>query len=57
MTLRTRVTLAAGVAVLLAVVGLSVAVHVVVRANLRHEVDESCATARRMTTASRSTRC
>jgi two-component system sensor histidine kinase MprB len=41
MTLRTRVTLAAGVAVLVAVVAVSVAVFVVVRGNLRDQIDDS----------------
>jgi len=40
-TLRTRVTLAAGIAILVAVLGLSIAVHMVVRANLRDQIDES----------------
>jgi two-component system sensor histidine kinase MprB len=40
-TLRTRVTLAAGVAVLLAVVAVSVAVYVVVRDNLHEQIDAS----------------
>jgi len=39
--LRTRVTLGAGFAVLLAVVAVSIAVHVVVRGNLRDQVDAS----------------
>lgn len=41
MTLRTRVTLAAGVAVLLAVVAVSIAVYIVVRNNLRDQIDQS----------------
>ena len=41
MTLRNRVTLAAGVAVLVAVVAVSAAVFVVVRANLRDQIDDS----------------
>lgn len=41
MTLRTRVTLAAGFAVLLAVVAVSGAVYVVVRDNLRDQIDDS----------------
>lgn len=41
MTLRARVTLAAGAAVLVAVVAVSVAVFVVVRANLRDQIDDS----------------
>ncbi|HWC11500.1 MAG TPA: HAMP domain-containing sensor histidine kinase [Acidimicrobiales bacterium] len=41
MTLRTRVTLAAGGAVLLAVVAVSVTVFLVVRGNLRDQVDDS----------------
>ncbi|MGH2350743.1 MAG: hypothetical protein ACRDJN_03905, partial [Chloroflexota bacterium] len=41
MTLRTRVTLAAGVAVLLAVVAVSVAVYAVVRDNLHAQIDQS----------------
>jgi len=41
MTLRTRVTLAAGFAVLLAVVAVSVAVYVVVRGNLHAQIDDS----------------
>lgn len=41
MTLRTRVTLAAGIAVLIVVLGLHAAVFTVVRANLRDQVDES----------------
>jgi two-component system sensor histidine kinase MprB len=41
MTLRTRVTLAAGFAVLLAVVAVSIAVYVVVRDNLHDQIDES----------------
>jgi two-component system sensor histidine kinase MprB len=41
MTLRTRVTLAAGFAVLLAVVAVSVAVYVVVRGNLHDRIDKS----------------
>ena len=41
MTLRARVTLAAGVAVLLAVVAVSVAVYVVVRGNLYEQIDDS----------------
>jgi len=41
MTLRNRVTLAAGVAVLIAVVAVSVTVYVVVRANLRDQIDDS----------------
>jgi two-component system sensor histidine kinase MprB len=41
MTLRTRVTLAAGLAVLLAVVSLSIVVYVVERGNLRAQIDES----------------
>jgi two-component system sensor histidine kinase MprB len=41
MTLRARVTLAAGVAVLLAVVAVSIAVYVVVRANLYEQIDDS----------------
>jgi two-component system sensor histidine kinase MprB len=40
-TLRTRVTLAAGAAVLLVVLGLHVAVYTLVRANLRDQVDAS----------------
>ena len=41
MTLRTRVTLAAGFAVLLAVVAVSITVYVVVRANLHDQIDDS----------------
>jgi two-component system sensor histidine kinase MprB len=41
MTLRTRVTLAAGFAVLLAVVGVSIAVYVVERGNLHDQIDKS----------------
>jgi two-component system sensor histidine kinase MprB len=41
MTLRTRVTLAAGLAVLLAVVAVSMAVYVVVRGNLYEQIDDS----------------
>jgi len=41
MRLRTRVTLAAGFAVLLAVVAVSVAVYVVVRGNLHAQIDDS----------------
>jgi two-component system sensor histidine kinase MprB len=41
MTLRTRVTLAAGFAVLIAVIAVSVAVFVVVRGNLRGQIDDS----------------
>lgn len=41
MTLRTRVTLAAGVAVLIAVVAVHVAVYAVVRSNLRDQIDDS----------------
>ena len=41
MTLRARVTLAAGFAVLLAVVAVSIAVYVVVRNNLHDQIDES----------------
>jgi two-component system sensor histidine kinase MprB len=41
MTLRTRVTLAAGLAVLLAVVAVSVAVYVIMRGNLYRQIDES----------------
>jgi two-component system sensor histidine kinase MprB len=41
MTLRTRVTLAAGFAVLLAVVAMSVAVYAVERDNLRDQIDQS----------------
>ena len=41
MTLRTRVTLAAGTAVLLAVVSVSITVYVVVRGTLREQIDES----------------
>jgi two-component system sensor histidine kinase MprB len=41
MTLRTRVTLAAGFAVLLAVVAVSVVVYFVVQANLESQIDES----------------
>ncbi len=41
MTLRTRVTLAAGSAVLLAVVAVSIAVYAVVRANLHEQIDQS----------------
>lgn len=41
MTLRTRVTLAAGFAVLLAVVAVSISVYVVVRANLHDQIDDS----------------
>ncbi len=41
MTLRTRVTLAAGFAVLLAVVAVSMTVYVVVRDNLHDQIDES----------------
>ncbi|WP_395110180.1 histidine kinase dimerization/phospho-acceptor domain-containing protein [Actinomadura sp. SCN-SB] len=41
MTLRTRVTLAAGFAVLLAVVTVSVGVYLLVRDNLRDQIDES----------------
>lgn len=41
MTLNTRVTLAAGFAVLLAVVSVSVAVYVVVRSNLHDQIDRS----------------
>jgi two-component system sensor histidine kinase MprB len=40
-TLRTRVTLAAGLAVLVAVVAVSIAVYVVVRGNLHDQIDES----------------
>ena len=40
MTLRARVTLAAGVAVLVAVVAVSITVFLVVRANLRDQVDD-----------------
>jgi hypothetical protein len=40
-TLRTRVTLAAGSAVLLAVAVVSITVYVVVRGNLRDQIDES----------------
>lgn len=41
MTLRTRVTLAAGFAVLLTVVATSVAVYLVVRGNLHDQIDQS----------------
>ena len=41
MTLRTRVTLAAGTAVLVTVVAVSIAVYVIVRDNLRDQIDES----------------
>lgn len=41
MTLRTRVTLAAGFTVLLAVMAVSIAVYLVVRDNLRDQIDES----------------
>jgi two-component system, OmpR family, sensor histidine kinase MprB len=41
MTLRTRVTVAAGVAVLLAVVVVSAAVYIVVRENLHDQIDDS----------------
>lgn len=41
MTLRTRVTVAAGFAVLLAVVAVSVTVYIVVRGNLHDQIDES----------------
>jgi two-component system, OmpR family, sensor histidine kinase MprB len=41
MTLRARVTIAAGFAVLLAVVAVSIAVYVVVRDNLHDQIDES----------------
>jgi two-component system, OmpR family, sensor histidine kinase MprB len=41
MTLRTRATLAAGFAVLLAVVAVSITVYVVVRANLHDQIDDS----------------
>ncbi|MGH9015207.1 MAG: ATP-binding protein [Acidimicrobiia bacterium] len=41
MTLRTRVTLAAGFAVLVAVVAVSIAVYVVERGNMREQVDDS----------------
>src|SRR6266511_2280780 len=41
MTLRTRVTLAAGVAVLLAVVAVSAAVYVIMRGDLYGQIDES----------------
>jgi two-component system sensor histidine kinase MprB len=41
MTLRTRVTIAAGLAVLLAVVAVSIVVYVVVRDNLHEQVDKS----------------
>jgi two-component system sensor histidine kinase MprB len=41
MTLRARVTLAAGLAVLLAVVAVSIAVYVVVRGNLYEQIDDS----------------
>ncbi|MDQ3639943.1 MAG: HAMP domain-containing histidine kinase [Actinomycetota bacterium] len=41
MTLRARVTLAAGFAVLLAVVAVSIAVYVVVRDNLHDQIDDS----------------
>jgi two-component system sensor histidine kinase MprB len=41
MTLRTRVTLAAGLAVLLAVLAVSIAVYVVVRGNLYEQIDDS----------------
>jgi two-component system sensor histidine kinase MprB len=41
MTLRIRVTLAAGLAVLLAVVAVSIAVYVVVRGNLYEQIDDS----------------
>jgi two-component system sensor histidine kinase MprB len=41
MTLRTRVTLAAGLAVLLAVVGVSVTVYVIMRGDLYGQIDES----------------
>lgn len=41
MTLRTRVTLAAGFAVLLAVVAMSIAVYVIERGNLRDQIDQS----------------
>ncbi len=41
MTLRTRVTLAAGLAVLLAVVAVSVTVYVIMRGNLYRQIDES----------------
>ena len=41
MTLRARVTLAAGVAVLIAVIAVSLAVFVVVRSNLRDQIDDS----------------
>jgi two-component system, OmpR family, sensor histidine kinase MprB len=40
-TLRSRVTVAAGLAVLLAVVAVSITVYVVVRGNLRGQIDES----------------
>jgi two-component system, OmpR family, sensor histidine kinase MprB len=40
-TLRTRVTFAAGFAVLLAVVAVSIVVYVVVRGNLRQQIDQS----------------
>lgn len=41
MTLRTRVTIASGFAVLLAVVAVSIAVYVVVRDNLHDQIDDS----------------
>jgi two-component system sensor histidine kinase MprB len=41
MTLRTRVTLAAGLAVLMAVVAVSMAVYLVERHNLHHRIDQS----------------
>jgi two-component system sensor histidine kinase MprB len=41
MTLRTRVTLAAGVAVLLAVMAVSIVMYIVVRGNLYEQVDDS----------------
>lgn len=41
MTLRTRVTLAAGVAVLLAVIAVSIAVYAIVRDNLHAQIDQS----------------
>ena len=41
MTLRTRVTLAAGVAVLLAVVAVSLGVYLIVRDNLHEQIDQS----------------
>src|SRR5918994_6686910 len=41
MTLRTRVTLAAGVAVLLAVVAVSIGVYLIVRDNLHEQIDQS----------------